>query len=507
MKILLTFCAILSTVFTFGQIPDDYSFQDRTLIERYVRQLEQDHDIVIDPIERMPVRPSSYSLASGNWGAAWTGSTANYQETYDRATRPVVVFIFDTSPNWDHPYLQKFAWNEKGKSYTGEATLQDGEGHGYHCAGIIGASSTVYELGIAKALVEKGLLKGIPREVLDDEGSGAFSWVQKALEDANKEAVDLIRQGYFVIYSLSLGGPGTHTGTDNALKAAKAAGVFVCVAAGNTYSEGLEFPGRSAGAHAIGSIDGNGSRSNFSTYGQGLFMSAPGRNILSTYIGGGLAELSGTSMATPCEAALAAIAASVHPSLNADQIEQLLIDVATDIDPAGYDIETGYGYDFVGKILQYQSEPETPGDDPQEPPQDTIPDNAEKGARYIRAVLPGPYTAIYQAGGGLFKEVQVCNIVLDFKTKLYSEQALINIEKEVDGFFTNRAVTLTKTGDPLTAGYWLGRFLEIHLKKQRGVKSHFIDACIKDTNGNTGKPENPKFFDFFSVSKRTTFRY
>ncbi len=497
------FIILLFPIALTAQIPAEYSVEQLDAIRRVVQQLERDNDIVIDPIERLPVQPTDYSVrAQGNWGAIWTGSKEHYADVYDRAQRPIAVFIFDTAPVFTHPALTGFTWNERGKSYTGEPTLQDGQGHGTHVAGIIGGRDDDYDIGIARALVDKGLLMGIPREVLTDEGTGSFSWTAKAVEEAVPEAIELMDQGWFVVFNLSLGGPGTHGATDRALKAAKAAGIFTCVAAGNTYGEGLEFPARSEGVYAIGSIDPDGRRSSFSTYGDGLFIAAPGRNILSTWKNDRLVELSGTSMATPTQAALVAITASVHPELSAGEIEKLLIDVATDIDPAGYDIETGHGYDYVGKILSYQSdEPEDP--DPEQPDD---PESQSKGRRTVRAILPGPYQAVYQAGGGLFVDIEICDIVLDFKSHAYSEDALTGIKTAVGSFFENRAVTLTDKGDALRAGYWLGRFLELYMKES-GVKADFITACVKDVNGNIGKPEWPTFWDLFNKSRRTTFRY
>lgn len=482
-----------------GQIPGSYSIDERADIARYVNQLKKEHDIVIDPIERMPTAPSDYSIrASGNWGTVWTGSKKYYDQLITRSSRPVAVFIFDTEPVFSHHGLSGFAWNEKGKSYTNEPITQDGQGHGTHVAGIIGGLDSQFDIGIAAALVSKGIIKAIPREVLTDAGTGSFSWVAQALEEANTEAVELMQDGWFVVYNLSLGGPGTHARTDNALKAAKQAGIFVCTAAGNTYGEGLEFPARSEGSYAIGSIDNDGKRSSFSTYGEGLFMAAPGRNILSTWKDGSLVELSGTSMATPTQAALVAIAASVYPKLDRGGIEKLLIDVATDIDPADYDPETGYGYNYVGKILDYESDPGEPVPDP---------DRGERERRILRTILPGPYKAAYQAGGGTFTEVQICDIVIDFRTKQYSEDALADMAKEVEGFFTNRAVTLRAKEDVLDAGYWLNRFLEIHMKKQRDIKVDVVTSCVKDRNGNIGKPTTQKIFDWFTKSIRTTFRY
>lgn len=480
-----------------AQLPTEYGQEDRQFIERYVENLRQDFDLVIDPIERMPTQPTAYALASGNWGADYLGINTFYGDIYERAQRKVVVFVFDTAPFFDHPFLLNSAWNEKSKSYTNEETLVDGQGHGHHVAGIVSAQADTYTIGIAHALADKSLIKLIPREVLNDNGSGMFSWIAQALEEANDEVIDLQRQGYFVIYNLSLGGStGKHKATDDALKEARDLGVFVCAASGNTYEQGVQFPGNSTGSHAIGSIDQDSRRSSFSSYGPELFVGAPGRSILSTYKNGSVATLSGTSMATPTEAGIVAITASIYPELSAQQIEKLLIETATDIDPEGRDDETGYGYNFIAQILSEQPDEEEP-----------VTREQRKSKQTMRAVFEGPYEAIYQAEAGLFKTIYLRDIEIDFRSKMYAEQALDDLNDKIESFFESRAMTLTDKADALSAGHWAGRFLEIYLKKEHDISSDFINAVIEDEKGHRGRPSVPGLFDYFHASRRTTFKY
>lgn len=504
-KRVLFLLALMWAAIGFAQIPTEYSEEVQRSINVKYQTLLNEFDVVLKPIERMPVRPTSFSLATGNWGSTWTGATKYHDDIARAAKRKVAVFIIDTAPLFEHQYLDGFAWNELGKSFTGEDDLRDGQGHGTHVAGIIGARSELYELGVARALTEGGYLKGIPVESLNDDGAGNYSWITAGVYYCIEKGIELQRDGWFVIITMSLGGPGFNQELDLALKKAQDLGFFITVASGNTYKEGIEFPGRSKYVHAIGSIDSDGKRSNFSSWGNGLFMAAPGRSILSTYPGGSLVELSGTSMATPTQAALAAITASIYPTATAKDVERILVETATDIDPAGYDIETGNGYNYVGKILAYDFEPEEPPvEDPEEPEEPV--EEVIKSRRAVTAVLPGPYKAIFQSGGGSFQDVELCNLVVSFKSKKYSKDALEEISTAVSGFFQNRAVTLLEQGDELRAGYWLGRFLEIHLKKQ-GIKAKFQNACVIDQNGNQGLPEWPRFFDHFRASRRTTFKY
>ena len=138
-------------------------------------------------------------------------------------------------------------------------------------------------------------------KVLDDNGSGSTSWIAAGIDWASTTA------GAKII-SMSFGGGGT-TALRNSVNAAWNNGVLLVAAAGNTNSAAVEFPGGYTNVLSVASTDAQGVRSSFSTYGSTVDIAAPGSSIHSTYASSATsyATLSGTSMATPCVAGIAAL--------------------------------------------------------------------------------------------------------------------------------------------------------------------------------------------------------
>jgi subtilisin family serine protease len=73
-----------------------------------------------------------------------------------------------------------------------------------------------------------------------------------------------------------------------------------------------------------------------------------GVGVLSTYLNGGYATQSGTSMSTPHVAGVAALLKSINPSISASDLMQVMIDTSDDAGRNGYD--TGYGHGIVNAL-------------------------------------------------------------------------------------------------------------------------------------------------------------
>jgi subtilisin family serine protease len=200
------------------------------------------------------------------------------------------AWIIDTGIDLTHPDLNVDA--ASGKTFVLRTTTpNDDNGHGTHCAGIVAAiDNTVGVVGVAAGA------KVVPVKVLDKRGSGAMSVIIAGVDFviANGIAGDAV--------NMSLGG-GIYEPLDLKVSEMGAKGLFVALAAGNESDNANNHsPARTNGVniYTISACDVNDYFASFSNYGNPpIDYCAPGVSILSTYKGGILATMSGTSMAAP----------------------------------------------------------------------------------------------------------------------------------------------------------------------------------------------------------------
>src|SRR6185503_6737587 len=180
---------------------------------------------------------------------------------------------------------------------TDVADFADRHGHGTHTSGTVGAKAN-NGIGVASAGFDCELATG---KVLDDTGSGSTSWIAAGIDWASTTS------GAKII-SMSFGGGGT-TALRDSVNAAWNNGLLLVGAAGNSNSSTVDFPGGYPNVVSVASTDSSGVRSSFSSYGSTVDIAAPGSSINSTYASSATsyATLSGTSMATPCVAGIAAL--------------------------------------------------------------------------------------------------------------------------------------------------------------------------------------------------------
>lgn len=465
-----------------AQVPKEYEQQFKREKKEY-KDLQREFDVVLSPIEQVPVIPQGYSIkAGGNWGYSFLEVDKTAELIRQKAQRKVVVFIFDTAGNWDHPGLASVQWNAKGKVFTGESAAFDGNGHSTHVCGIIGGISDQYDIGIGQELAKAGLLKCIPYKVLNNDGAGNFSWINNAIKAANSEAKDLIDAGWGVVYNFSLGADGVaQPETDELIRQADELGVFVCAAAGNTGKEGVGSPANGGSAHAVGALDRNGARAYYSTFGKELYIATPGSSIMSTYPGGGYRELSGTSMATPGQCAVAAIIMSCYPKATNRQIANYLQSACTDLDAPGWDKFTGWGSPLLQKVFADDptGAPDDPGtpDDPAEPP--------TKGKHTINVILDGPFTVRWKplTDSGPFRAAFI-SLSVESDTKYYTEYEADRVNKLTADFFGKYVFLLRDQDDLHDAVYWAGYFYEMLLNKE-GNDLNILCITGHDSTGRT----------------------
>lgn len=208
------------------------------------------------------------------------------------------VCILDTGINTSHILLKDKIVSTK--SFIDYETVEDKNGHGSHTAGIIaGHSPTLPYVDICVA-PDAELYIG---KVLDNNGNGTTDSVCKGIYWAIENEVDVINMSLGYLGELS-------TEMKDAIDMAIYNNIIVCVAAGNEGPKPLTInaPGVYVKCITIGALDRRGQVANFSSRGSQIDLLAPGVDILSCYKGGDtLAFMSGTSMATPFIAGVAAL--------------------------------------------------------------------------------------------------------------------------------------------------------------------------------------------------------
>ncbi len=243
------------------------------------------------------------------------------------------IAIIDTGVDLAHPDLVGKLVPGIDKSASANPTPQDLHGHGTHVAGIA-AASTNNSVGIAGVAPYAKLM---PVKVFDNYGAGWSSGIAEGLlwavdHGATVANMSLVVGGHDPVLKL-------------AVDYAEANGVVVVAASGNsrTTTNTVNYPAAYSSVIAVAASGSNRTDSGFSNTGAHIDITAPGVNIMSTTRGANYASWSGTSMASPFVAGVAALMQSANPSFTPDQVEARLRDTATDMGAVGMDDIFGAG--------------------------------------------------------------------------------------------------------------------------------------------------------------------
>jgi subtilisin len=266
------------------------------------------------------------------WGVKRIGSGL----VHDSGNRGdgVKVAIVDTGIDYTHPDLDgNYAGGFDFVNADGDP--MDDHGHGTHVAGTVAAEDD--GAGVVGA-APKALLYGV--KVLNSMGSGSWSGIIAGIEWAADNGVQVTNNSY-----------GGSTDPGSIVRAAfdnsYAVGVLHVAAAGNSGActpagDTVLYPARFASVMAVAATSSTDARACFSSTGPDVEISGPGVSINSTRRGGGYTVMSGTSMASPHVAGVAALVLASAQMTNVEA-RQKLVDTADDLGAGGRDELYGFG--------------------------------------------------------------------------------------------------------------------------------------------------------------------
>ena len=287
-----------------------------------------------------------------------------------KGSKDVVVAVLDSGVDFTHVDLRANMWirpadvsaytdDELGdfndiNGYNGTDKISDpmdDNGHGTHCAGIIGAEGDNGE-GIAGI---NWTVKIMPLKFL---GKGGFGSTNDAIEAINY-AIDRKKKGVNVrIISASWGSTSKSKALGDTIKAAGDAGILFVAAAGNNGSNNDRWPHYPSNYDlpnvvSVAALDRADKMASFSNFGlKAVHIAAPGKDILSTWLKDSYREASGTSMATPYVSGVAALIVANEPNISMAKLRARLLKSVDKIDALNGKVASGGRLNASKALLQ-----------------------------------------------------------------------------------------------------------------------------------------------------------
>lgn len=252
------------------------------------------------------------------------------------------VCVIDSGLDLPHEDMGTLGGTINGTNDSGTGNWYDAGGpHGTHVAGTIAALDNSFGV--------RGVIGSDPNlhivKVFNESGWGYSSSLVSAIETCADNGADVV--------NMSLGGGGSSQTEANAMQNLYNQGVLLVAAAGNdgsAYSstDPMSYPASYNAVMSVAAVDSSKNLASFSQKNSQVEIAGPGVSVLSTYPEGtggqgNYGTMSGTSMASPHVAGVAALVWSHHPTCSAQEIRSVLNNTAQDLGAAGRDVKFGYG--------------------------------------------------------------------------------------------------------------------------------------------------------------------
>jgi subtilisin family serine protease len=319
-----------------------------------VEYAEPNYDIELDEIDNPlePILPrdpqfnDQWALANSGQRGGKKGADISATLAWAKTTgsKDVVVAVLDSGVDYKHEDLENNMWvrpadmdpyhdDELGtvddlngyNAIDGTSDPMDENGHGTHCAGIIGAEGE-NDLGIA------GVNWKVQIMPLKFMSAGGFGTTKDAIEAINY-VIQRKKAGVNVrIISASWGSTQKSRALEDVIRKAYENDILFVAAAGNASTNNDRSPHYPSSYDvpnvvSVAALDRNDQLASFSNYGaKSVAIAAPGVEILSTWLGNQYEEKSGTSMATPVISGVAALILSENPRMSVDDLRKKLMD-------------------------------------------------------------------------------------------------------------------------------------------------------------------------------------